>query len=297
MTQISSLPRPPLQSSSRRSIAVDIGNSRIKFGLLSLPENGKTPNGSKTNDAEFPELEDSFFVKHGEEIPWDRIRNWATSTNIEADEIAVAGVNPPALDRLLADWSKQSLPQPVVIDRPDQLDLSVLVETPGKVGIDRLLNGVAGNRVRSPGQPLIVLTSGTAGTIDLLDTSGTFVGGSIFSGLEMTARSLHDYTAQLPLLTVEELRTDFPSPLGKNTRDAMHAGIFWGHVGAVRELISRMAEPFEAPPALIVTGGAARMLVPHLPPHARWIPHLVLYGLAITISRRHPAIRHPAVRQ
>jgi len=267
--------------SHRRTIAVDIGNSRIKFGLLSTPDGGK----------EFPVLDDSFFVKHGEAIPWEHIRDWVADAKIEAGEIAVASVNPPALEQLLSLWAKQPIPQPVVVQTPEQLDLQILVDSPAKVGIDRLLNGIAGNRIRAAGQPLMILTSGTAGTIDLLDTSGAFVGGSIFSGLEMTARSLHDYTAQLPLLTVEELRTYFPSPLGKNTRDAMHAGIFWGHVGAVKELISRMSEPFDETPALIVTGGAARMLIPHLPSHARWIPHLVLYGLAITVTGRH------AVRQ
>lgn len=258
-----------------RTIAIDIGNSRIKFGLLSISDNG----------TDFPELDDSFFVKHGDTIPWDKIGDWVNEAKIEAGEVAVASVNPPALERLINDWGKRSLPQPTIIDKASQLELTVQVDAPDRVGIDRLLNGVAGNRIRSAGQPLIILTSGTAGTIDLLNTNGVFVGGSIFSGLEMTARSLHDYTALLPLLTVEELRSDFPSPLGKNTRDAMHAGIFWGHVGAVKELISRMSEPFEQTPELIVTGGAARMLVPHLPSHARWMPHLVLYGLAITVCR------------
>lgn len=260
----------------RRAIAIDIGNSRIKFGLLTIA-------GQTTG---FPELDDSFFVKHGDEIPWQRIEEWVLDAGLESGEIAVSSVNPPALEELMHDWSGKTLPQPTVIDRASQLDLVTRVDDPNRVGIDRLLNGVAGNRIREQGRPLMILTSGTAGTMDLLDPDGAFVGGSIFSGLEMTARSLHDYTAQLPLLTVEELRSDFPSPLGKNTRDAMHAGIFWGHVGAVKELILRMSDPFQEAPRLIVTGGAARMLVPHLPAHTLWIPHLVLYGLAITICKR-----------
>ncbi len=263
-----------MSAASRHTLAVDIGNSRIKFGLLSADGSGRG----------LPTLIDSFVVKHGETVPWDQLEEWTSGGGLTSEEIGVASVNPPALDHLLKEWNGRPIPKPRLIQRPEQLDLSVQVEFPERVGIDRLLNGVAGNRLRRPGQPLITIASGTAGTIDLLDPNGAFAGGSIFSGLEMTARSLHDYTAQLPLLTVEELRSDSPSPLGKNTRDAMHAGIFWGHVGAVKELIARMSEPFERPPALLVTGGAARMLVPHLPRETEWIPHLVLYGLAITLS-------------
>lgn len=263
-----------MSAASRHTLAVDIGNSRIKFGLLSADESGRG----------LPTLIDSFVVKHGETVPWDQLERWTQERGLDSAEIGVASVNPPAIQHLLGEWDRLSIPVPQIIARPDQLDLTVQVDHPDLVGIDRLLHGVAGNALRRSGQPLIIIASGTAGTIDLLDTNGAFVGGSIFSGLEMTARSLHDYTALLPLLTVEELRNDFPNPLGKNTREAMHAGIFWGHVGAVKELVSRMSEPFSEPPALVVTGGAARMLVPHLPPYTQWIPHLVLYGLAITLS-------------
>lgn len=264
--------------SPARTLAIDIGNSRIKFGLLS----------SAGAAGELPHLEDSFAVRHDEAIPWNHVQAWVDQAGIKSGEIVVASVNPPALDQLQSDWPTGSLPPPEVIRSFDQLKLSIQVDAPERVGIDRLLNAVAANRLRRSGEPMMIIGSGTAGTIDLLDPSGTFIGGAIFSGLEMTARSLHDYTAQLPLLTVEELRSDSPEALGKNTRSAMHAGIFWGHVGAVKELIARLGDQFPQPTGLILTGGAARMLIPHLPAHAQLIPHLVLYGLATTVEQRVP---------
>lgn len=263
---------------SRRTIAIDIGNSRIKFGLLASL-------GSKDGEA-FPVLQDSLAIRLEDEIPWQRLRNWVDQASLGEGDLVVASVNPPALKKLLSEWPVKTPPRPYVVDGPSKLKLAVNVDAPERVGIDRLLNAVAANRIRVPGQPLIVVDSGTATTVDLIDSEGVFSGGAILAGVELHARSLHEYTALLPLLSLPEIRSEPPSPLGKNTRDAIRSGIFWGQVGAIRELVERLTKSFSSRPALVVTGGAARMLMPHLPVHANWVPHLGLYGMVTVIEQR-----------
>jgi type III pantothenate kinase len=147
-----------------------------------------------------------------------------------------------------------------------------------KVGIDRLLNAVAANILRPEGRPAILVDTGTATTVDYITAQGAFAGGAILPGFELSARALHDYTALLPLVSIDELATGLHEPVGTNTRQALRSGLFWGQLGAVRELIGRLHDRSAAPPFLLLTGGGASLLAAHLP-EARLEPHLALQGL------------------
>jgi type III pantothenate kinase len=86
-----------------------------------------------------------------------------------------------------------------------------------------------------------------------------------------------------------------PDPLGRNTQAAIESGLYWGHVGAVRELIFRQRDRLanfdkakDAPSLLLFTGGAAPLLAPHFA-HARFEPHLALQGLAVVCEQSRTA--------
>jgi type III pantothenate kinase len=143
------------------------------------------------------------------------------------------------------------------------------------------LNAVAGNVIRPPGKAMIIVDSGTATTVDVVSAQGVFEGGAILPGFQLCARALHQYTALLPHIANEELAASTPDPLGKNTRDAIRSGLFWGQLGAVRELVGHLGEPFGEAPITVVTGGAGRLLVPQLPPVVLHRPFLALQGLVI----------------
>src|SRR5262249_24455819 len=97
--------------------------------------------------------------------------------------------------------------------------------------------------------------------------------------------ALHQFTDLLPLIEV----AGPPPPLGKSTIEAMNSGLFWGAVGAVREVIRRLSADmpkFE----IFLTGGTAPGLVEELAcddlpkPHAE--PHWTLSGIAISAFQR-----------
>ena len=119
------------------------------------------------------------------------------------------------------------------------LPLVVKLPRPDMVGVDRLLDGLAANRLRTPGHPAVVVDVGSAITVDLIDAGGAFLGGAILPGIAMSARALHEFTDLLPQIDMAEL-AEPPPALGTATVAAMRSGLFWGAVGAVRQLVEQL---------------------------------------------------------
>lgn len=259
-------------------LAIDVGNSRVKFGLF--PDVRQDWRSGRL----LQPLE-TWAVSSGEPIPWERLVARADAAAANTRRAAIAGVNPAGVERLLADWPHSLWPAPAVIRGPESLGLTIRVDFPDKVGIDRLLNAVAANVIRPADRPAIVIDTGTATTVDLVSADGAFEGGAILPGFELSARALHQYTALLPFVPPVELAAA-PPPLGRNTRDAIAAGVYWGQIGAVRELLSRISTSVLQDAAIVLTGGAAPLLAPHLArPDARLEPDLPLKGLAVVACR------------
>ena len=268
---------PSEQIPSEHLLAVDVGNSRIKFGLFD----------AEACDRErtlLPHCLQSAAVSIGDPLPWETIRDWANAYDGRFSVRGiVAGTNPDGVKTVLRTWPSDLGPLPEMICESAALPLAVRVEAPEKVGIDRLLNALAAKRLCPAGCPVLIIDSGTATTVDAVSAEGAFLGGAILPGLELSARALHRYTALLPLISIEELAAVSPEALGRDTRPALLSGLFWGQVGAVRELIARLETYLGAAeqPLLLVTGGGGELLVPHLP-DAVWKPHLALQGLCLT---------------
>lgn len=262
----------------RPFLAVDIGNSRTKFGVFAVSE--------ITNPGQLPACIASFAVPHGDEVPWQSLQEAVVGISDVLPRTVVAGVNPRGLETLLTHWRQTGWPAPEIISTYTDLPLRIELEAPERVGMDRLLTAVAGNVLRPTGRPLVVIDSGTATTVDLVSSSGAFRGGTILPGFELAARSLHHYTALLPLIGLDELPPEGPPPLGRSTREAIESGVFWGQVGAVKELLRRLSAGLDAEPLVLLTGGAGARLTPHLDLEHQWLPQLALQGLVLA-ARAH----------
>lgn len=307
-------------------LAIDVGNSRYKFGLFDVPRSSR---GGRSHLSEggavacsppsqggaggvsipakasqpviasnavpsanappaaipgirqsLPVCLDSFTCPANVPLPWAQLVTWATQRNSTCVAAIVAGANPAGISTLRMGWP-DVWPAPTIIEGPGALPLSINLPAPEKVGIDRLLNAVAANRLRAEGQPVIIVDTGTATTVDYVSASGAFEGGAILPGFQLCAASLHEYTALLPLVEVDELSGPPPAALGRSTREAIRSGLFWGQVGAVKELISQLESRANPQALLVVTGGAAPLLGPHLKTHIDPGPYLPLQGLAL----------------
>lgn len=189
-----------------------------------------------------------------------------------------AGSNPPVLDQLLEDWPSD-IPAAVAVRHTRSVPVKLAVDQPDAVGLDRALNALAATRLY-PDQSAIVVDSGTTTTVDFVSADAVFHGGTIFPGLRLSAYALHDYTAKLPMLNVDAEQSVLPTLPGRNTEEAMRAGLYWGQLGAIREIVDRMSQPLERPPAVILTGGGSRLLSPQLD-NVICIEGLPLHGLAM----------------
>lgn len=253
------------------TLAIDVGNSRIKFGLFAR--------GGPTAGAHvLPEIRSALALSSGAPLDWRQLA--ASFEKMPPAAAIIAGVDPPNVERILAEWPRTVWPEPRVIRLAAELPLRTQVDAPDKVGVDRLLNAVAANVLRSALQPAIVVGAGTATTIDLISADGAFQGGAILPGLELGARALHQHTALLPLIETRELwRIPVPA-LGRNTRTAIQSGLWFGQIGAVREIVARLSDDAGAPPLVLATGGNGEWLATALGPQVRFEPQLTLRGLA-----------------
>lgn len=256
-------------------LAADVGNSRAKLGVFEVV------------DEELPEPLAFTAIPLSDSGEWGELDEWLEAvTEREINRSILSGSNPEARDRLVNSWPTDP---PQLITDYAQVPLQLDVDSPETVGIDRLLSCFAARQLVSREAPLIVVDSGTATTINLVTADGCFRGGAILPGLRMSARSLHDYTARLPLVDADEFfvddTVDAPLP-GRNTQDAMKAGLFWGQLGAIREIsqaltFSAMMQSESAqPPQLVLTGGGGRQLVNELA-DATHIDCLTLHALAM----------------
>ncbi len=254
---------------ARSILAVDVGNARIKIGRFA-PE----------HVAGLPEPEQTLSLC-GREPELDQLAAWlAAAGDSPGCHWWIASVNRPATTRLV-DWVRQHRPDdPLTLLSAGDLPLAVDVRRPDMVGVDRLLDAVAANRLRSPGRPAVVVDLGTAITVDLVSAAGVFCGGAILPGIEMSARAMHEFTDLLPLIEMSEL--DQPPPaLGTATVPAMRSGLYWLAVGAVRELTARLSSDSKGPPEIFLTGGAGPAMAEAIGGAARLVPHLTLAGIAL----------------
>ena len=143
--------------------------------------------------------------------------------------------------------------EPLVIGDNAELGVDVRIEKPSEAGADRLVNAVGG--YMSYGGPLIIIDSGTATTFDVVGADGAFEGGVIAPGVNLSMQALHTAAAKLPRVAIQ--RPD--RIIGKDTVGAMQAGVFWGYIGLIEGLISRIKEEYGQPMKVVATGGVVSL--------------------------------------
>jgi type III pantothenate kinase len=252
-------------------VAVDIGNSRMKFGLFPSAAGKDFPQPSST--LEIPALD-----------PLDPLAAWLAACSPGSVAWRIASVNRPATARLV-DWLRAAgvADEAMAILAASDLPLTVALAEPDAVGIDRLLGAVAANRLRDPGRPAIVVDLGSAITVNLLSAEGVFLGGAILPGMALSARALAAFTDRLPRIDTRDI-ADPPPPLGTSTEPALRSGLYWGAVGAIRELVGRLGAQVSGKPEVFLTGGAAPTVAKAFGDLARHVPHMVLGGIALTAA-------------
>lgn len=241
-----------------RLLAIDIGNTHIKIGLSSQDrwiEEWRLATDMRRTPDEY-----RLFV-----------RGLLLESNIETvDRAIVASVVPiltPFFLRVLESVSL-SRPQEVI---PPGYGLKVDYP-PANLGSDRFVNALAAWQLT--GRSVVVVDVGTTATVDAV-VDGVFIGGAIAPGPHFLTQALAEGTARLPHVTpVIE-----PWAIGKNTEQAIRAGVGQGFVGMVKGLIENTRGVIGADAEVVLTGGWSQRLQPYLGFPVRLEPRLTLEGL------------------
>ncbi len=231
-------------------LAIDSGNTNIVFAVFA--EDG-TIRGEWRSSTDTNRTADEFGI-------W--LEQLLKLSNIERAEITsaiIATVVPATLFALKTLCRKYFDAEPLVVGEDNvDLGLEIAIEKPNEAGADRLVNAVAAHQTY--GGPLIVIDFGTATTFDVIGESGSYQGGAIAPGINLSMEALHQAAAQLPRIAVSRPDT----VIGKNTVDAMLSGTFWGYVGMIEGLVTRLKQEMSAEAVrVIATGGLAPLFLEH----------------------------------
>ncbi len=203
---------------------------------------------------------------------------------------AVIGTVVPAalyhLRRLCRDWFDA---EPLVARSNLDWGFEIKVDTPAEVGADRLLNALAAHQ-RYTG-PLMVIDFGTATTFDVVDADGSYIGGAIAPGINLSIEALHAAAARLPRIGIGRPQ----AVIGRSTVPAMQSGLYWGYIGMVEGLTVRIQAEFERPLKVLATGGLAPLFAEGTTIIGHIDPDLTLDGLRL-LADRNPAPTLPKDR-
>ena len=248
-------------------LAIDIGNSSIKFGIFDR---------------------DSLFHKFSiqtkrdytaDELMFDRLK-LVDDQFIQID-IATCIVSSvvPELNAVIAEVCRELFKvTPSFVDASWDFGLNINYHPPEALGVDRLINAAAA--AWKYGLPSIVCSFGTATTIDAVNAAGDFLGGVIAPGMLVTSKALELMTAKLPSVPIEMPGTVF----GNTTVSSIQAGIVLGHAAMTDGIIRRMlleTAGFSSSAELniVATGGFARLIAPEVPSITQVDENLTLEGL------------------
>lgn len=227
-------------------LAIDAGNTNTVFAV----HDGTNVRGRwriTTNDARTAE----------EYVVW--LKQLMEMDGVALSDITgviISTVVPQALFNLQRLAQRYFHADPLVVGSPGiDLGLEVRVDRPQEVGADRIVNAVAAHK--SYDGALIVVDFGTATTFDVVAADGGYEGGIIAPGINLSLEALHSAAAKLPRIAVEMPKT----VVGKSTVPAMQSGVFWGYIGLIEGLVTRIrADQKDPTMKVIATGGLAAPL-------------------------------------
>ena len=143
---------------------------------------------------------------------------------------------------------------PFFLEPGAKTGLNIQYRNPVEVGADRIANSIAATHLYT-NKNLMIVDLGTATTFCAISNKKEYLGGVIVPGLKLSMEALEKQTAKLPSVEIVEKK----EALGRSTVESIQSGLFFGHVGIIKEVTERISmECFKGErPYVIGTGGFA----------------------------------------
>lgn len=246
-------------------LAIDVGNSNMVLGVYEgdkLLHHWRLETKKERTSDEFGIFFQELF--QFAKIPMDAI-----------EAIVISNVVPPLefnLERMCERYFKK---KPLFINYKVKMPVKIGLDHPAEVGADRIVNAAAG--VLKYGSPLILIDFGTASTFDYISKSKVYQGGCIAPGIAISNEALFQRASKLPRVEIKRTK----SIIGRNTVESIQAGIFYGYVGMVDEVVRRIQSEARCKPKVIATGGFLSLISPASKTITHTDPFLTLEGLRL----------------
>ncbi len=219
-------------------LAIDIGNSRTKFGVF---ENER--------------LLQKFVIESIRAQSAESIFDTLKAAIPKVPQGIVISSVVKELDKTYFDLAKDFFRvEPLFIDHTLDFGFEIKYIPQEDCGSDRLIEAFAA--VQKYGAPCIVCGFGTATTIDIVSEEKEYLGGIITPGIGTLASALFDKTSRLPQIELEKPK----SVIGNSTEGSIRSGIYFGYIGLVDGIIKRMIAETGSNPVVVSTGGFAELI-------------------------------------
>lgn len=148
--------------------------------------------------------------------------------------------------------------KPIIVGPGIKTGINIKYDNPKEVGADRIVNAVAAHEIYK--RAVIIIDFGTATTFCAVKKDGDYLGGAICPGIKISSEALFEKASKLP--RVELVKPS--SIICKNTVSSMQAGIIYGYIGLVNNIVSMMKKEMidlgESEPFVIATGGLSKLI-------------------------------------
>lgn len=250
-------------------LVLDVGNTNIGLGVYdkeSLLYHWRIETNQDKTEDEYGMLIKSLF----------------THVNMAFEDIQgviISSVVPPLISSLERMCQKYLRLQPLIVGPGVKTGLNIKYENPREVGADRIVNAVGA--IHEYGAPLIIVDFGTATTYCFINEDKQYMGGSIAPGIDISTEALYSRAAKLP--RIELIKPD--NVIGKNTVAAMQSGIFYGFIGQIEGIVTRMKQKSKKKPTVVATGGLASLIADESSVIDVVDPFLTLKGLQLIYNK------------
>ncbi|MBV9212946.1 MAG: type III pantothenate kinase [Actinobacteria bacterium] len=250
-------------------LAIDLGNTQTHIGMFrgdELVENWRLATVRETTGDELATLLVSLL-----ELRRLRLQ--------DVDAAILSSVVPqltPEYERLAERYLAGGL---TVVGPGMRTGMAIRTERPQELGTDRLVNAVAA--YDKCGRACVVADFGTTINFDAVSANGELLGAAIAPGVDISLEALHQRTAKLPKVELNEPET----AIGRDTVAAVRSGVVFGFAGCVDGIVSRIRDELGDEATAIATGGLAEAITPFCEEIDEVDDYLTLTGLRLIWER------------
>ena len=251
-------------------LVLDIGNTNTVLGVFNkgdLQYEWRIQTDRHKTEDEFGMLIQSLFEYKG-------------LTFSQINGIIISSVVPPIMQELEKMCVNYFELEPLVVGK-EEVDpfLEISYPQPKEIGADRIVNAVGAISLYDT--PLIIIDFGTATTFCSIDINQTYQGGIIAPGIKVSMEALYSKASKLPKIEIEQP----DNIIGSSTVEAMQSGVYYGYIGQVDGIVTRMKSNMADKPTVIATGGLASLIALGSDTIDYVETHLTLKGLYIIYEK------------